>query len=192
MRAADILRLLFCFDGVSCERSSRFGRLLPRRASWCRFASLTGDVPSSGTDVTAPRSVAIIGGGLAGLSTAYHLLENSSGIDITVFDVAEVGCGGASAVAGGYVFTLVHWSACKRQGLYTICYSSLRFHLMTTFDSPRSLRRHSIRPSVHCRCRACDSLSPVDALRTSSQVTSSVITSWETCSLGIGGTERVQ
>lgn len=47
------------------------------------------------------RRIAIIGGGLAGLSTVYHLLEKGTGLDITVLDPAPVGTGGASAVAGG-------------------------------------------------------------------------------------------
>ncbi len=66
-------------------------------------------------------NVAIVGGGLAGLSTAYHLLECSRGnkmmtgkgvvlggnrrrdnaLNITIFDRSDVGMGGASSVAGG-------------------------------------------------------------------------------------------
>ncbi len=53
-------------------------------------------------------NIAIIGGGLAGLSTSYHLLDIASGdsdvqkrLHITIFDKAEVGEGGASSVAGG-------------------------------------------------------------------------------------------
>jgi Glycine/D-amino acid oxidases (deaminating) len=47
-------------------------------------------------------NVAIVGGGLAGLSTAYHLLDKLQGnIRITVIDKAEPGEGGASSVAGG-------------------------------------------------------------------------------------------
>jgi len=54
--------------------------------------------------------VAIVGGGLAGLSAAYHLLEktatnkneeDSDPLHLTVFDNAPVGTGGASSVAGG-------------------------------------------------------------------------------------------
>ena len=57
------------------------------------------------------KSVAIVGGGLAGLSTAYHLLDmvgnedegvsSSMGLQITIYDKANVGEGGASSVAGG-------------------------------------------------------------------------------------------
>ena len=55
------------------------------------------------------KNVAIVGGGLAGLSTAYHLLDSAGnsmdkfpeGIQITIFDKALVGEGGASSVAGG-------------------------------------------------------------------------------------------
>eukprot|EP00571_Detonula_confervacea_P007106 CAMPEP_0172326248 /NCGR_PEP_ID=MMETSP1058-20130122/56003_1 /TAXON_ID=83371 /ORGANISM="Detonula confervacea, Strain CCMP 353" /LENGTH=473 /DNA_ID=CAMNT_0013042991 /DNA_START=41 /DNA_END=1462 /DNA_ORIENTATION=- len=55
------------------------------------------------------KNVAIVGGGLAGLSAAYHLLNISGnkidnvprGIQITIFDKANVGEGGASSVAGG-------------------------------------------------------------------------------------------
>ena len=45
--------------------------------------------------------VGIIGGGLAGLSTAYHLLEKSPSTDITIIDQTSPGTGGASSVAGG-------------------------------------------------------------------------------------------
>lgn len=55
----------------------------------------------------AKKRVAIVGGGLAGLSTAYHLLQKTqrSGplVEICVFDNHPVGTGGASAIAGGYV-----------------------------------------------------------------------------------------
>ena len=51
------------------------------------------------------QNVAIIGGGLAGLSTAYHLLELRQPripLNITIYDRCKVGEGGASAVAGGW------------------------------------------------------------------------------------------
>jgi glycine/D-amino acid oxidase-like deaminating enzyme len=54
-----------------------------------------------------PQKIAIVGGGLAGLSTAFHLLEKASqlypakSLDVTILDSHQVGTGGASAVAGG-------------------------------------------------------------------------------------------
>lgn len=47
---------------------------------------------------------AVIGGGFAGLATAYHLA--AFGSDVTVFDPHEVGTGGASAVAAGLLHPL--------------------------------------------------------------------------------------
>lgn len=51
---------------------------------------------------TSSNNIAIVGGGLAGLSTAYHLLSKmDSSSTITIIDKAPPGEGGASAVAGG-------------------------------------------------------------------------------------------
>lgn len=53
---------------------------------------------------TAPSSIGIVGGGLAGLSTAFHLLSKTNGsCHVTIYDPCVVGTGGASSVAGGYV-----------------------------------------------------------------------------------------
>jgi len=54
-----------------------------------------------------PRKLAVLGGGLAGLSTVYFILNKSREYEITVFDKAAVGCSGASSVAGGYVVACV-------------------------------------------------------------------------------------
>jgi glycine/D-amino acid oxidase-like deaminating enzyme len=45
--------------------------------------------------------MAVVGGGLAGLSTVYHYLEKAESCEVTVFDAASPGQGGASSVAGG-------------------------------------------------------------------------------------------
>ena len=46
-------------------------------------------------------NVGIVGGGLAGLSTAHHLLQKNPSVRITIFDPTHPGNGGASSVAGG-------------------------------------------------------------------------------------------
>ena len=48
-----------------------------------------------------PNSVGIVGGGLAGLATAFHLIEKKPSVNITIIDKALPGAGGASSVAGG-------------------------------------------------------------------------------------------
>lgn len=52
---------------------------------------------SHGKDV----HVAIVGGGLAGLATAYHLTQKTPETHITIIDKVVPGTGGASSVAGG-------------------------------------------------------------------------------------------
>ena len=47
---------------------------------------------------------AVVGGGFAGLATAYHLARFGS--DVTVFDPNDVGTGGASAIAAGLLHPL--------------------------------------------------------------------------------------
>ena len=62
------------------------------------------------------RKIAVVGGGLAGLSVAFHLLEKTNAsIKLTLLDKAEPGCGGASSVAGGLLHPfsprgkIIHW-----------------------------------------------------------------------------------
>ena len=50
--------------------------------------------------------IGIIGGGLAGLSTAYHILEKCPSADVTIIDRNSPGAGGASSVAGGLLHPL--------------------------------------------------------------------------------------
>lgn len=81
-----------------------------------RFFSSSDDVSASPGDdldervkaaiAALPRRphCAVVGGGFAGLATAYHLA--SFGSDVTVFDPNEVGTGGASSVAAGLLHPL--------------------------------------------------------------------------------------
>jgi len=67
----------------------------------------------------SPSHISIVGGGLAGLSTAYHFLSKvdstEAGASVTIYDKYDVGEGGASAVAGGLLHPLsprgkvAHW-----------------------------------------------------------------------------------
>lgn len=107
----------------SCSRIRQ-----PHRTNSCppNTVALTAKLSSSSSSSAAaanhgqqPRTVAIVGGGLAGMSTAYHLLDRHrkqrqqenqqqssprpSPLHVTIFDTKPVGTGGASAVAGGYV-----------------------------------------------------------------------------------------
>ena len=66
-----------------------------------RGRSLSQSRLHSTVPVDAPKKIAIIGGGLAGLSTVFHLLEKQPDINVTVFDRTAVGTGGASSVAAG-------------------------------------------------------------------------------------------
>jgi hypothetical protein len=79
-----------------------------------------------------PQNIAIVGGGLAGLSTAFHLLEKTqSRCRVTIFDTAPVGTAGASSVAGGYVtFTVTALVI----ALFHSCYSSVIIDIFATLD----------------------------------------------------------
>jgi predicted NAD/FAD-binding protein len=48
-----------------------------------------GEVPAVSNNGTTPRRVAIVGGGVAGLSAAWHLSENVSNIDVELFEAED-------------------------------------------------------------------------------------------------------
>ena len=62
---------------------------------------------TSSDSTDSPRTICILGGGLAGLSAAFHLLEKKINVEITILDKAPVGKAGASSVAGGYVLNIL-------------------------------------------------------------------------------------
>jgi ribulose 1,5-bisphosphate synthetase/thiazole synthase len=99
-------------------RPQRFSSVRPFRilplphwsTTWNRLSAFsTSNVDRSPSEevqeqvaITNISKVGIVGGGLAGLSTAYHLLQKQPALDITILDVTSgPGEGGASAVAGG-------------------------------------------------------------------------------------------
>lgn len=66
-----------------------------------RFSSSPLALESDSIVTSAPKHVGIVGGGLAGLSAAFQLIEKVPSIDITIIDPSLPGNGGASSVAGG-------------------------------------------------------------------------------------------
>ena len=93
------LRKLHRF-AVDSQRGGRWS-LSSSPPSAIRFMSKGTDLEVEDSSSASVGNVAIIGGGLAGLSTTYHLLQKSPDLNITIFDKTKPGTGGASAVAGG-------------------------------------------------------------------------------------------
>ena len=76
---------------------------LHQTSSYSLYSSKVDDKEDKSSS-SSIANVAVIGGGLAGLSTAYHLLDISSNqMHITIYDKEKVGGGGASSVAGGLI-----------------------------------------------------------------------------------------
>lgn len=71
-------------------------------AQMCLLRAASVRAPSAGAP---PGRVAVVGGGMAGLSVAYHLAQGGAK-SIAVFDPDEVGTGGASAAASGILHPL--------------------------------------------------------------------------------------
>lgn len=93
--------------GFSTMNHSLLARTSVRRSTFgLSTTNLVRGMSSTKSDEEQQR-VAIVGGGLAGLSAAFHLLNKtvtsigSSPLHITIIDTAPVGTGGASSVAGG-------------------------------------------------------------------------------------------
>lgn len=79
-------------DSMSVQRGAH---------TWLRASA------QSSKPLQSPRKIAVIGGGLAGLATVFHIIDKQPGVHVTVFDKVPVGTGGASSVAGGYVMLYV-------------------------------------------------------------------------------------
>lgn len=109
----------------------------PTRSS-CQLSRLCSSLASeTNADTPILQDVAIVGGGLAGLATAFHLLKKAPDTKITIFDKALPGCGGASSVAGGYVVNGLHSNLLVKD-VIIICYSSLSLaHDDTTYNQDR-------------------------------------------------------
>ena len=95
-----LLVCLFILELAAAMQCQRLARQLPTLRQLSSSVAATTEMihPES----SRPRNVTVLGGGLAGLSTAYHLLTRAApGSRINIVDKAEVGTAGASSVAGG-------------------------------------------------------------------------------------------
>ena len=98
LRSFACLTMLVLIGGV-LRYSKVVAAILSSKDATLRHLATT--LGSSRRQPNLNQHIAIIGGGLAGLSTAYYLLEKAPGLSITVIDKGEPGTGGASAIAGG-------------------------------------------------------------------------------------------
>ncbi len=128
---ADPISIIMGADAWSLGISSRISR---------QFSARHLSSSSSDADIISNTiSIGIVGGGLAGLSTAYYLLQRAPDTKITIFDKEHPGFGGASAVAGGYVnLKIVSPFEKSVKDVIIICYSSLSLaHDDTTYNQDR-------------------------------------------------------
>jgi hypothetical protein len=92
--------ILLQFSGVMMHALRSESPVLIRQGLLSRRSASSFSIYDSSE--RPPRKFTIIGGGLAGISTAFHILQKApSGSHVTVLDKAPVGTAGASSVAGG-------------------------------------------------------------------------------------------
>jgi ribulose 1,5-bisphosphate synthetase/thiazole synthase len=82
---------------ITLNQSFHMGTTV-KRAQLCKhgFSSF-----STSSLWSTAKNICVIGGGLAGLSTTFHLLEKIPDARVAIIDKTDVGKGGASSVAGG-------------------------------------------------------------------------------------------
>jgi len=91
--------------GADAFLMPRLGHTVRSRRLCSRSTALY-DANRKDTTFDKEPTIAIVGGGLAGLSVAYHISHIAPGAHITIFDKASPGQGGASSVAGGLLHPL--------------------------------------------------------------------------------------
>lgn len=104
--------------------------------------------------ISSTKKVAIIGGGLAGLSTAYHLLDintatsnnkGAGGVHITIYDTANVGEGGASAVAGGLLHPFSPRGKLIHFGIYALTQANVLIQAASKYEPNCIIRKQLYR-----------------------------------------------
>jgi ribulose 1,5-bisphosphate synthetase/thiazole synthase len=162
--------------------------------------SMSTDILDDSTATTTPvERICVVGGGLAGLSVTYHLLQKSrTPLSIDIWDrEATVGTGGASAVAGGYVLSesdfstivCVHCARCIVRDDPHIFATLDRASLMTTVYITK------IAEMIHTHCVLCKTVSLhttlaqvfVPSSRAFSQTDAPTVSSRQIGALGVGG-----
>jgi glycine/D-amino acid oxidase-like deaminating enzyme len=155
---------------------------LSTRSYWLGLDSYEPDPPLEG-DMQA--DVAIVGGGFAGLWTAYHLLQADPGMTVIVLEASAVGYG-ASGRNGGFAMTLIHRGLgidadLQPNGLLTVSNSPLQDpNVRAEFETAQRLglkgieflEQREIQASVHSetlRCaireEACTLINPARLVR---------------------------
>jgi len=147
-----VLCLLWVFNNkMPCTAfaNGRFLRTKLFRVAACHETRLLATI----SDETSPLKIGIVGGGLAGLSTAFHLLEKKSNVHVTILDKAPVGKGGASSVAGGYVQSAHSCCSSTTSMKNThICYSSLSLAHDDNYITKISETNHEYGLMFSCTC----------------------------------------
>jgi len=134
-----------CYSLAGRERRNPFSSRVNSRIGDCSSDKNTSRQQHS---LMAHR-VVVIGGGLAGLSTAYHLLEKSPSSDITIIDQQSPGAGGASAVAGGLLHPLSPKGKLAYKGIEGLATSNKLIQAASQFEDNVVLRNKIYRIAMN-------------------------------------------
>jgi len=96
-----------------------------------------------------PNNVGIVGGGLAGLATAFHLIEKKPSVNVTIIDKALPGTGGASSVAGGLLHPLTPRGKLASWGIEGVESTKALAEIAAEFEKDVVLRDEIYRVAVN-------------------------------------------
>lgn len=134
-------RGFFMVTALLNKRMNRNHSKFLRGRERCNLFSSTADIGAvRRQQPLMSHRIGIIGGGLAGLSTAYHLLEKCPSADITIIDRQAPGTGGASSVAGGLLHPLSPKGKLAFKGLEGLASSNKLVRAASQFEDNVVLR----------------------------------------------------
>ncbi|CAJ1914985.1 unnamed protein product [Cylindrotheca closterium] len=107
-------------------------------------------IPSS----IGPNNVGIVGGGLAGMATAFQLIKKKPSINVTIIDKALPGTGGASSVAGGLLHPLTPRGKIAAFGIQGVDSSKTLIETASEFEKGVVLRDEIYRVAVNNKHRS--------------------------------------